>query len=291
LWLYVGTLPALAVVALITAVAEGLGAGFLDFGKSAADGLSDKVSSGPAISVVAIVERDQSVQGETWILPEPLSPGSTDLAMLANPFGSTDGSEGDIEPFRSWMRGLGGADPGVTFLKLIVEGQRKSTTLRIVNMKADVVKRTQPLTGTLLLATGEGGGAITELGFNLDENEPIARTIVDDGEKFGRPYFGTEQTKTLARGEQEVFQITAKTTRSYVEWCVEISLLIDGKVEAIKHCPSGLPARTSAFNVRAGPTPENGDDTDYAAYRSLYSWTFEPNRGRFHKEDPATFTR
>jgi len=39
-----------------------------------------------------------------------------------------------------------------------------------------------------------------------------------------------------------VFQITASTHRAFVQWCVEVKLLIDSKIQTHRKCPeSGLP--------------------------------------------------
>ncbi|WP_433221575.1 hypothetical protein ACQP00_21025 [Dactylosporangium sp. CS-047395] len=275
------------VVGVVAALAVSVAAMLTDFGKSVVEDAADA----PAIAVTAIVERDQNIQGETWILPDPLQPLPQDDALLSNPYGQqSDKDAGNIEPFRAWARTHGGADPEVTFLKLIVEGRRRST-IRVINVSAVVMDRKEPLSGTLLAAGPEGGGALTQIGFNLDENDPVARTVDEDTGEFGKPYFSATETKTLDRGEQEVFQITASTHRAFVQWCVEVKLLIDSKIQTHRKCPESGPLRTTAFKWKAGVAIKDrtGHDIDTGAYQSLYTWAFDQYPNRFVRKDPQQF--
>ncbi|GAA1627090.1 hypothetical protein ACFQY4_14520 [Catellatospora bangladeshensis] len=286
--IYVGTLAAVAVSTVVTSLGQGAGEQLFAGVRSAVDKGYDAITDQQTVSVTAIVERDQNIQGETWVLPEPLTATADEERLLANPYSTThDMDAGDIEPLRSWARGRGGADPEVSFLKLVVEGRLKSTTVRIVNIKASVVRRGEPLAGTLLMAGPQGGDTLTSIGFDLDENEPVARTLDGKTGKFGSPYFSTQETTTLSHGEQVVFQITARTERHYVEWCVELQLVVDRKLESYRTCPNGKAMRTTAFHERPGPRGK--PEVDPRAYQTLYVWAWDIFPNRFMRQDPRTY--
>jgi hypothetical protein len=108
----------------------------------------------------------------------------------------------------------------------------------------------------------------------LDDNEPVARTVKHGtfGEaSFGSPYFDTEQTKTLNHGEQEVFLIEAHTTKYYVEWCLDLDLLVGLQQRTAQACPSGQSIRTAA--VRFDPAAAGGPGK-FRQYKTLYNFDF-----------------
>lgn len=239
----------------------------------------------PPVRATMLVEREASIQGDTYVLPEPLDPNAAEEALLANPFGLPDGN---ADRFHSWVVTRHGADPDLTFAKVVLEGRRAST-VRVLDMKVDVLARGRPLTGTLMVAGGGGGGAVTKLGFNLDEKEPVARTIVEPSDlnvPFGDPYFRSK-TISLTAGEQEVFAITATTKHHSVEWCVGLTLLVDGKVENSRVCPPGGAARTTAY-VLNPKEPRPGYNIDVRAYQRLYVMPYDATNA-FVKRDPKTF--
>lgn len=232
------------------------------------------------------IERYQTVQGETWVLPGQLSPTSDDTKLLSDP--SISGSNGKtaLERFRSWARKKGGADPNVSFVKLIVQGGRHET-VRMVGMRAVIKTRSEPLNGTLLWAPAQGGENVTQLGVNLDESDPVARTVEHSefGEPhFTAPYFDTQQTKTLNYGEQEVFLIEAHTASHYVEWCLGMDLLIGLQQRSMQVCPEGQNIRTTAVRL----TNPSVHGPKFQEYRTLYLW--EDVAGGFHPADSKTYT-
>jgi hypothetical protein len=240
------------------------------------------------VRVLMSMERYQTVQGETWVLPGELSPTADETKMLSNPFNPGSDVKDALGRFRSWAREKGGADPGVSFVKLIVQGGRHET-VRMVGMRAVIKKRSDPLSGTLMWGPAQGGENVTQLGLNLDEAAPAAR-VVEHGEfgtaHFGAPYFDTKQTKTLTNGEQEVFLVEARTTNHYVEWCIELELLVGMHQRLTQTCPKGQNLRTSA--IRFSTSPNLAYPGKFQEYRKLYSWDFQKNG--FYPADPKIFT-
>jgi hypothetical protein len=238
------------------------------------------------VRVIVVLERDQQVQGEMWVFPHAIFPAEQDAQLLAE-------ASDRIEEFRTWARQNDGADAEITVLKLVIEGLR-ADTVRVIGMRARLDQpRGAPLTGTLLYAPTQEGIDITEIGFDLDENDPVARTVSENAspratDYFGASYFGTQQTKTLQRGEQEVFQITARTLRSYLEWHIEVTLLVDGDEQTIDARPAGTNIRTTALNQSSSQDPYNM--INYPAYQRLYAWDFNRVPNGFVQQDPRTYS-
>ena len=242
------------------------------------DSVRERASSSDPVRSFVLLERDQQIQGETWVLPQALSVTPEDQKVLT-------GAYDHIDEFRDWARSHSGVDPSITVLELVVEGQSRHT-VRMIGLRARIDHREVPLSGTLLFAGTEQGNDITQVGFDLDESDPVARTVragepYADG-YFGAPYFSARQTKTLDEGEQEVFQVTARTLKSYIEWYVEVRLLVDGKEQTVELRPAGRNIGTSAVR-----TTDNG--TDFAAYKALYVMNVSDLSRGFVRQNPATY--
>jgi hypothetical protein len=270
--------------ALAVAAAGFLFAAGLDFGRH----VWEAIRGGDPVRVFAVVERDQQVQGETWVFADPLAPSPQEEQLL--------GAASDrIDEFRTWARRNGGTDAELTILKLVVEG-RSADTVRVIGMRALIDgPRGEPLRGTLLHAGPEQGSDITQVGLDLDENDPVARTVSKEGDPradnyFGAPYFGAQQTKTLSRGEQEVFQITARTLRSSIQWHIAVTLLVDGREETVEVRPGGRNLMTTALRTH-GSMQQAAGAVNYPEYRSLYVWDFMRSPNGFVRRDPGTFSR
>jgi hypothetical protein len=249
--------------------------------------LWEAVRDDEPVRVVVVLERDQQIQGEMWVFPQAISPTAQDTQLLAE-------ASDRIEEFRDWARQNNAADAEITVLKLVIEGV-DADTVRVIGIRARLDQsRAAPLTGTLLFAGTAAGADITEIGFDLDENDPVARTVSKNPDPraedyFGPPYFSTQQTKTLQRGEQEVFQITARTLKHYVEWHIEVTLLVDGQEQTIDARPAGRSIRTTALNQTASQDPYV-DTINYAAYQKLYVWDFSRLPNGFLQQDPGTYS-
>jgi hypothetical protein len=154
-------------------------------------------------------------------------------------------------------------------------------------MRAAIKVRGAPLNGTLLWAPTQGGQDVTQLGINLDEIEPVARAVTHGtfgDASFGAPYFDTKQTKTLDHGEQEVFLIEARTMKNYVEWCLDMDLLVGLQQRTVQACPKGQNIRTTA--VRFTPSAAGGPGK-FQDYKILYDFDFMTSE--FRSADPKIY--
>jgi hypothetical protein len=273
-----------AVTAFVTVLATTAATGLVGAASGWFDRVRATVSNEQPVRPFVLLERDQQIQGETWVFPQAISMTQPDRKVLA-------GAYDHIDEFRDWARSHGGVDPSITVLKLVVEGQTKHS-VRVIGMRVGIDRRQAPVTGTLLHAGTEQGDDITQVGFDLDENDPVARTVREEGPSvdnyFGAPYFSARQTKTLAQGEQEVFQITARTLKSYVEWHIELKLLLDGQEQTMKVRPADRNIGTTALRRVGSGTPQ--ERTNYAAYKVLYVMDFNQLSKGFVQQDPSTYS-
>jgi hypothetical protein len=270
-----------AVTAFVTVLATSAGAAAWGAVRGGVEQVQAAVSNNDPIKPFILLERDQQIQGETWIFPPAVSVTQQDQKVLT-------GAYNHIDEFRDWARSHGGADPAITVLKLVVEGQSRHK-VRVVRMRARIDKREAPLTGMLLFAGTEQGQDNTQIGFNLDESDPVARTVnagnpSNDPDYFGAPYFSSKQTKTLVQGEQEVFQVTARTLRSYVEWYIEVTLLVDDQEQTVEIRPANRNIRTSGLKIALG-------ETGFAAYTALYVMSVNDLDRGFVRQDPRAYSR
>jgi hypothetical protein len=220
---------------------------FTDYIKAAAPPgeAADKSSSESAIRATILQERLQSQQGELWVFPYRLSTKPLLLNLVLNGFKSED------ERIRSFYR-EGAVDVNLTRMKLIVEG-RRNLGVRIVDMRAQVLKRSAPLSGGTVLTPGpQGAGESAVIGFDLDSTDLSALSIDDKPEAdaysddfFGEHYF-QRNTVSLLRNEQQVFQITARTVKHYVEWQIDIVVLEEGQEKTYTVGISENPVKTTS---------------------------------------------
>lgn len=121
---------------------------------------------------------------------------------------------------------------------------RTHKDVAVVGMRAKVLSRGEPLRGTHISCPSAGDVSAIGIAFDLEEREPVARILQDDG-SAGDPYFGSSAV-TFTKGEVVPFQIVGVTGRSHVEWIIEADLLIDDERETVRIDDQGEPFRTTA---------------------------------------------
>jgi hypothetical protein len=151
---------------------------------------------------------------------------------------------------RAWLLKQGAADLRETYLRLSLEGLSVST-VRIREIKALVSRRSPSITQTVVRAPGGGDVQVIALGIDLDEQTPVARTLIAgsaprEPASFGQRYFDDRQA-TATRGEVLPYSITARSSQGCVEWTLEVEYSVDGKVGTCQLDDGGRPFRTSAL--------------------------------------------
>ena len=165
----------------------------------------------------------------------PAHPGRT----AAPPDGDPCSAEGGL---RRWARPLGDIDSRQSRVRLALQGHSAKPVL-VTGVYAHVLTR-RPIQNLIELECLPAGQASPrDMLLDLDTGRPMARDV-EGGKPV--PFHGY----TLNSGEQEQFDITAKTERpEVIEWYLRISLLVDGKVRNVDVQDHGQPLRTTAFPV------------------------------------------
>ncbi|CCH32519.1 hypothetical protein ABZ816_23725 [Actinosynnema sp. NPDC047251] len=107
------------------------------------------------------------------------------------------------------------------------------------------VKRTAPLSGALVWAGAQGGVPVIDLTFDLEEDEPRARTVDADG-TLGDPWTYSENVE-LEPGQTQPFNVDGRATASCCEWYLEIHAEIGGEKQVFEAREAAGPFTTTAF--------------------------------------------
>jgi hypothetical protein len=161
--------------------------------------------------------------------------------------------------FNDWVRGQGGVDIDISFIKLTVTGNRQAG-VTITGMQAKVDKRERPLQGAFFYQPPEGERENAQIGFDLDEAAPVARLVEPNKNSGDRGYLGgdyfMDKSVDLALGEQQVFNVVAMTASYYYAWHIEMEVKAGGRT---KYVPVDLrrdkkqPPFPFQISARGGP--------------------------------------
>jgi len=239
------------------------------------------------VSTKVFFDRDNGIQGLTWALHGGLGQLSVNDEVLLT------GAADSVSEFNEWMRDRGGVDVDASFMKLIVTGQRRSG-VAITDMRAKIENCGSPLNGALLYGPPEGERENTQIGFDLDENVPVARQV-DPDKSFGdRGYLGREyfkvHTDPLDLGEDQVFSIVAMTRSRYCAWYIDMGVFVDGHIQhiTIGYKPDGSQGQ-KPFEITARADLRNGKKGSFSVYRELYVLDRSTAPAGFISADPRTY--
>jgi hypothetical protein len=252
---------------------------------------ADRNSSEDPIRALISRERDIGSQGELWVFPYRIS---SRPEMAEKVLGGFESDDERIQYFFS----KGAIDPNVSCMKLIVEGRRHSG-VRIIDIRAKIHKRTEPLADCSVLTPGpQGSSPSVMIGFDLDgtETSALRTSAAQHGNVFAEDYFGDQyfvtETVGLTRTEQQVFQITARTVRHYVEWFIEVVLMVDNVEKKYTFGINDEPIRTTALHPRAGfSSPDSVVVPEENRYAEVYVDSRYTDKGQPDGVVSAVFVR
>jgi hypothetical protein len=154
-------------------------------------------------------------------------------------------------------------------VRLVVTGQHERPVL-ITGLRANVLRRERPLSGTIVYGPPQGAGENIQVGLDLDSRTPSARSF-DDKQFLAEPYFPAHHV-SVKPGEQVVFTVRAFTSKCYCEWELLVNAVVDGKDQVFSVKDGDRPFRTTAFAT---------------AYKTIYSFDFFGGN-RFVKLPPGS---
>jgi hypothetical protein len=227
--------------------------------------VADRQASEQAAATTVLLERSSGTQNDLWIFPYLLSQRKELFNTITqNPPNGRD----EIKLFYS----NGAVDVNTTNFKLILMG-RRNVDIRIIDVRANEISRSQRLgEGASILTPGpQGQDESLLLGFDLDNSDLSAKKVDDPLSVFATDgFFGGSvfegSTVSLARNEQQVFQIIGRSLEYYVEWTIQVDLLVNGEMSNLNIDANGQPFRT------CGAYPSFGDPTgpDENKYSEVY---------------------
>ncbi|WP_432902250.1 hypothetical protein ACQP1S_01505 [Micromonospora matsumotoense] len=193
---------------------------------------------------------NRSDEAVAWVLPAPLTSGQRQ-ELLTRWQRTADGEGPDSLP---------GVVHGVvrftdarltrllTRIRISAVGQWTGPVF-VRQIRARVLKRSAPMSGTLIFQGSQGDGEPLSIGFDLDEPESIARVIRPKDETLGAAY-GDHRALTLSPGEPVTLDVQAYTDRSYCEWVVELELDLHGERRIQVVDDHGRPFRSTGLARR-----------------------------------------
>lgn len=138
------------------------------------------------------------------------------------------------------------------------------TPVEITDISIRVIKRQDPLSGTLVRAPPQGANVDESIGFDLDSGDRKAKVMIAGGSNpadSDHNYFDEKQV-TLQRDERLEFKVTVFTATCYCDFVFDITT-DDGQV--VTATDNGSPWHVSAFASKyerayaidlAGPLPQ-----------------------------------
>lgn len=235
--------PAIA-LALFVLVSLGVGPKVVDYYfADAVDALADQIGS-VEIEASPLSADPNPLIEQTWAFGRP--------AALGEPAPSKKQAEEMV---------LREAVPVVGMTTRFVVRSNRAKDLVITQMRARVVRSTEPLAGTLVLPPPTGGPEpvpIVRARFDVDGPDPRAR----DGGDLSRPLFESTNL-VLARDESMVLEVSGIAARCYCEWVVDIEIAVGTEVRTVSVPDQSTPLRVTAPVPRyASAYQVQGSDDD-----------------------------
>jgi hypothetical protein len=171
---------------------------------------AEKAGGDPFLADIYHETHDDSLSIGSVAFSDPMNLTAADLQTI---------NDNGLTP---WLKNRPGAwDVGGTSLKVTITGRRN---MRILGMRAHVLRQGPPVEGTLLRPASGGDSESTVFHFDLDSSSPVAMGENTEGQY---EYF-REHTYTLTPGESQTFQIGAYTMDKSIEWEINMTVLESG---------------------------------------------------------------
>jgi hypothetical protein len=207
---YLIGLPSLALTAVITGF-------FMQIGVHVSDQVTTESSAAPATAQARVDPRGFTVAvnehyraGQTYALSAPLTSGPQVAALLA---GFTD-RQHDMQ---SYLATNAGAPVGAFDAEIVFTGTR-SDTVRIVQMRVQVIGTAPNLSGTQILTSS--GGQSDTIPVTVDLDRPTPEVIAANG----KPYFDGRDID-VSENVHETFQASFTVTKYLCRWIFAVDYI------------------------------------------------------------------
>lgn len=237
--------------------------------------------------VVARVEQLWDVNGDgwNWVFEKALSPAEiAEAGRISAQLESADignGPTSQEETAAEQMSALGGRrflsacipDCGsATRYKVVLTGHRRET-VSVVGMRARVLERLPVPDGTMLYAGTQGGEPLERVMVDLDADGAV-RTF-DEESQTSTPYLHSHNL-TLAKDEQEGFELTAVTSRCWCKWELVVTTEYRGQQDEVVVRSDGT-ASGAPFETVSADAPRFGEIVDGEQRGGEFSYDYMGN--------------
>jgi hypothetical protein len=198
------------------------------------------------------VEDPDPVRVTLFTNPAEIETFSDDgLAALVPPETRLTGTPGPgCRGFQPWVESLGGADVGMTRLRLVLRGNSSEEVL-VERMRARVLERRDPAGGIPLKCPSAGAKDVRTVSIDLDSRDALGHYETLAGKK--------PLAFSLAKGETEIFDLRVSTQRCHCVWVLDIGILVGDEPRTLTIPDAGEPFETTAVPGRGAP---------------MYSWDY-----------------
>lgn len=180
---------------------------------------SPSVSAPPVLASFAQLAPAVPDYNNVWVLPG-VKPAS-DAAMFSNK-GLTSAS---------WAPGMNGTLVNDANYRITLTGEA-ADGLTITNITADVVKRSAPLTGTLIDIGSQGMNSNQQFLFKLGQSPAEALYGDPTNQAYDQPVFSGNNV-TLAKAESMTINVEATATGADYKFDLQATVVIDGKEQTV----------------------------------------------------------
>ena len=193
-------------------------------------GADDPNNSDPPISVT------------TEVHPEGGRTGSQPLfAIPAESQSAVRPEHPNEQVCRDWARDLGGADVGVTYVRIVLQGRTRANVL--IEGRILVKNRLPAIPGPYEDCTQVGGDFAVSRDVRVDLEDPNLRwEYYVLGQRQDGPFL-----LSITEGASEVIDLQVYARTALFEWTAELELLVDGERSVVPITDNGTVFRTSGI--------------------------------------------
>jgi hypothetical protein len=220
-------------------------------------GASATAAASPSSGGVPVVTTDMPVLIDSVMYQQAADDGFTyafPRQLTTQQVASMNNLPVSFQDYINEVTSTGGTNVGDTDVQVVVRGNAAGQTAVIAGM--DVMKSCQsPLNGTLLYSPSAGEDTDIEIGFNLDNEFPVAQNYRSG--RLSGSFFGAH-TISLRKGETQTLLVHAVTRQSFCQFTYRLLVDTGGRQVAEVISDNGRP-----FTVTAG--------LKSSAYKALYA--------------------
>lgn len=174
----------------------------------------EKVTTVPAVEVTGGLDAAGTAPGWTMAVAPELFPSNVPKTVHS------------CDELRRWLMEEEAYEVETTWLRVFFRGTRL-TPVTVTDIRVVIDEKAPALTGTDFACPSAGSSESEEVGVNLDETNPVLRTLEEENSLAG-PWF-RENFLTLERNEVITFAVKAFAYKASYKWHLEATVRASGE--------------------------------------------------------------